>query len=150
MTTTTTPEELIATAAEAAARDRAPEPVTTRWGAPITDPLPAVDCASWCQEGDGHTSRLFDEDDACSGDLTEVKLNGFGLVEISRIEGESEFVRDYLEVQNFRTHHGAAGRVHLGHESDSRALPSFELVLSKPEALALSNALRRHAEQLED
>jgi hypothetical protein len=123
--------------------------ITNSLGTRIAEPLPPVVCAPWCSDGDGHPDRTIPDDDLCASDRVDVKLSGYMLVKVGAGDGTTEVVRDWVDAQSFRDHYDGPGRVHLGHEAGSRALPSFDLVLTKDEALAVAEELTRAAERLD-
>lgn len=58
--------------------------------------LPAVACASWCIDGDGHTDARFPEDQVCRGATIDVELTRRPLVEVADDDWRRETVHLYL------------------------------------------------------
>jgi hypothetical protein len=46
-----------------------------------SETLPAVECTSWCQDGDGHTDAYCLQDQVCCGARYSVKLTREALIE---------------------------------------------------------------------
>ena len=58
--------------------------------------LPAVTCASWCVDGDGHTDARFPEDQVCRGATIDVELTRRPMVEVADGEWQRETIHLYL------------------------------------------------------
>jgi len=93
--------------------------------------LPAVQCAPWCQDGDGHTAELSPDDQWCHSTAQHVTLTRHHLV-----DGYSEGarMRDYVQSYLGRE---AEGRpyIHLGHGDE------VGVELTPSEALELARVL---------
>ncbi|MCW2737905.1 hypothetical protein [Nocardioides sp.] len=68
--------------------------MTTTSPAPAT--LPAVTCAPWCLDGNGHADVPFPEDQVCRGDTVEIELTHRPLVQVDEETWTRETVRLYL------------------------------------------------------
>jgi hypothetical protein len=63
---------------------------------PAPAALPAVSCAPWCLDGDGHTDAPFPEDQVCRGETVEVELSHRPLVQVDEDTWARETVHLYL------------------------------------------------------
>lgn len=90
--------------------------------------LPAVECAPWCQDGDGHTDALFVGDQFCMSETQRLELRAEQLQGF----GQDEYGRSVLDVALSRKAYSTRTLVDLVH-SDRHQI---SLTIDEAEALA--------------
>jgi hypothetical protein len=66
--------------------------------ATITETLPAVECAPWCEDGTGHTDAWHPDDQWCHGPLHIVKMTRMPLEHYTDRDGNTEHWLDDVRV----------------------------------------------------
>lgn len=61
-----------------------------------TQTLPAVECAPWCRDGNGHTNALQPDDQACISEEHTVELSTEPLVRLAGASTQLETLEAYL------------------------------------------------------
>lgn len=117
---TTTPEELIRHAADAATA------ATPSASETVNEGLPPIVCAPWCREGDGHAAAWHQDDQWCCSEGAVTQLTRMPLRHY-----ELEAWLDNLLVHLAREYEGSA-YVCLSHDGD----PAIKLSLDEAEKFA--------------
>jgi hypothetical protein len=76
--------------------------------------LPAVDCAPWCEDGDGHVTQWSPRDQVCYGPEHRVKLSRMPLL-LDEYNGQQIRQRDWVSVYLHRQGDGASTSIELAH-----------------------------------
>jgi hypothetical protein len=97
--------------------------------------LPAVDCADWCERGDGHTNVTHPDDQYCHSEAVTVPLSRYSLLTY----GANYRVRDYVTGVVYREAGASAAHVALSHHGETM------IELSTEEAKQLGTALLNFA-----
>ena len=97
----------------------------------ISETLPLVKCASWCEDGDGHPAVTHPDDQFCSSEPREVTLSRYPLIEVA----EGRLRRDYLEAHLYQDNGAVSAHVQLAQSG------AVLITLSIDEAEQLAAAL---------
>lgn len=110
--------------------------VSTTPTAPVSETLPPVECAPWCEDGAGHTDAFHPLDQYCYSPTERISL-----IRQDVIEGieEGSHMLDYLCVYLLRDRFDAEPHIALGHADMAVA------ALTPAEALELARLLTLHA-----
>lgn len=83
--------------------------ISEETGTTAADTLPRVECAPWCEDGDGHPAARHPEDQYCTTAAVRVGLSRYPLV---RLVGEG-WARDDLRVYLMRERFAAEAHVSI-------------------------------------
>ena len=74
--------------------------------------LPPVDCAPWCQDGDGHTDEHFPDDQYCSSETVRVPLTRHKMLDV----GDGSWQLDEMRAWILRERFEANASIQLIHD----------------------------------
>jgi hypothetical protein len=105
--------------------------------APVRESLPPVQCAPWCEDGDGHTNARHVDDQWCSSTENRVSLTRTPMVLLCDDSWRLDYVTTYL----VRDAYEVGARINLSRGEDAG------VYLTPDEARELGETLIRLAEQ---